>query len=79
MSSDAEALFRKEALEFVARQRGPGELVRVSTGWTSWAYWGLLALVAAGLVASLAIRVDGEPLLHVLVPALGVFIGRVHA
>jgi hypothetical protein len=78
VSSDEEPLFREEALEFVARQRGPGELVRVSTRWTNWAYWGLLALVAAGLVASLVIRVDGEPVLHVLVPALDTLIGRVH-
>ncbi len=66
----SDSLYREEALEYLARQRGPGELLQVSTRWVDVAYWALLVLVAAGAVASLLIRVDGEPLLHVLVPVL---------
>ena len=70
MSSQNNTLFREEAIDFIRRQRGPGELVRVSTAWTERAYWALLVLVAAGLVASLVVRIGGDPLLYVLVPAL---------
>lgn len=82
MSSDhdgTEPLFREQALDFVARQRGPGELVRVSAAWTSTAYWALLALVVAGLVVSLLVRVGDESLLSVLVPALETLMERLHA
>jgi hypothetical protein len=68
--SEPEPLFREEALEYQARQRGPGELLRLSAAWLDWAYWGLLALVAIGLVAGLLLRVGGDPLLFVLVPPL---------
>src|SRR5581483_11928962 len=70
VSSQNNTLFREEAIDFIRRQRGPGELVRVSTAWTERAYWALLVLVAAGLVASLVVRIGGDPLLYVLVPAL---------
>jgi Mg/Co/Ni transporter MgtE len=72
-------LFREEALEFSAAQRGPGELVRVSESWTGRAYWILLALVAAGLTASVLVRFDGEPLLFTLVPALKPLLGPLYA
>jgi len=62
--------YREEALEYLVRQRGPGELLQVSARWMDAAYWGFLVLVAAGVVASLLIQIDGEPLLRVLVPLL---------
>jgi hypothetical protein len=68
--SDPQPLFREEALEHQARQRGPGELVSLSPPWLEWSYWGLLALVAAGLVAGFLVRVGPDPLLFVLVPPL---------
>jgi hypothetical protein len=42
-------LFRREALEFWSRQRGPVGVLRVTASWVRWLYWTLLALVAAGL------------------------------
>lgn len=74
--SDPEPLFREEAVEYQARQRGPGELVRLSAAWLEWAYWGLLALVAAGLVAGLVVRVGGDRLLFVLVPPVKTLVER---
>ena len=67
---DPEQLFRGEALESAQQHRGPGELLRASAAWTERAFWGLLALVVAGLVASLLVRVGDEPLLSLIVPAL---------
>jgi hypothetical protein len=79
MSDEPEQLFREEASEFMARHRGPGELVRVSAAWTERAYWGLLALVAAGLAASLLLKIGEDPLLFVMVPALKTLTERLHA
>jgi hypothetical protein len=67
---DRDALFRTEALEYLARQRGPGELLQVSARWMDAAYWAFVVLVGLGVVAAYLIRLDGEPLLFVLVPAL---------
>jgi hypothetical protein len=77
--SPSENLFRDEALDFVARQRGPGELMRVSSAWTEWAFWSLFALIGVGLAATVVVRIADEPLLYVLVPALRSLIDRVHA
>jgi hypothetical protein len=63
-------LFRAEALDYLAKQRGPGELLQVSAVWMDGAYWAFLLLLAVGAMATLLISVDGEPLLYVLVPAL---------
>ena len=76
--NDPEPLFREEAIEYQARQRGPGELLRLSTAWLDWAYWGLLALVGAGLVAGLLVRVGTDPLLFILVPPLKTLLERLH-
>jgi hypothetical protein len=64
------SVFREEALDYFARQHGPGELLQVAAVWMNAAYWAFLLLVAVGVLATLLIRVDGEPLLSVLVPAL---------
>jgi len=73
------SLFREEALEFLARQRGPGEVLRVSATWTGWAFWALLGLIVVGLVVMLLVHVSGEPLLYVFVPALRTLMERVRA
>jgi len=62
-------VFRTEALAYFADRHGPGELLRVSSVWDGWAFWGLLALVAAGLLATLLVQVNGEPLLYLFVPS----------
>jgi len=78
-ADDPEPLFREEVLDFVARQRGPGELVRMSAAWTDRGYWALLALVAVGVLATLFVRVGDDALLYVLVPGLKTLIERLHA
>ena len=50
--------------------------MRLTSAQLDWAYWGLLALVAAGLAAGLLVRVDGAPLLSVLVPPLKTLVER---
>ena len=60
------ALFREEALDHQARRRGPGSVLRLAPAWSSWAYWALVSLVAAGLLASWLVRVDGQRLLLIL-------------
>jgi hypothetical protein len=69
-ADESDPLFREEALDYLARQRGPGELLQVSAVWMDAAYWAFLLLVAVGILASLLIRVDDQPLLYALVPAL---------
>jgi hypothetical protein len=67
---EPEPLFRQEALDFAAGQRGPGELLRTDARQTDRLYWLLLILVVVGVALSLLIQVDGEPLLFVIAPAL---------
>jgi hypothetical protein len=77
--SRPENLFRDEALDFVARQRGPGELMRVSSAWTEWGFWSLFVLIGVGLAAALLVRISDEPLLYLLAPVLRTVIERLHA
>jgi hypothetical protein len=79
MSHKPEPLFRTEALDFAGRHRGPGELLRGSAGWTETGFWGLLALIAAGLAASLLVRIGDEPVLFVVAPVLKTLLERLHA
>jgi hypothetical protein len=67
MSTEPEPLFREEALEYLARHGGPGELLRVSTHWTTAAFWLLLLLLGVGLILTAVIQIHDEPLFHVLV------------
>jgi hypothetical protein len=76
--SESEPLFREEAYEYLLRGSGPGELLRASVAWTERAYWGLLALIAAGLAATLVVHTGDEPLLFVLVPMLKTLAERLH-
>ena len=53
-----EGLFRPEALEHRARQRGVGDVIRVAPRWTSAAFYLLLVLFASALAGGLAIEID---------------------
>lgn len=56
--SERAPIFRPEALEHRASQRGPGDVVRVAPRWTSWAFYGLIALFVSSLVAASLIEID---------------------
>ncbi len=56
--TDHSSLFRREALEHRARQRGPGDVVRVAPGWTTGAFYLLLLLFAAAVVAGVLVEID---------------------
>ena len=58
-------MFRREALDHYATAAKPESTLDVPR-WSTLCYWALLLLVAAGAVASLVVRVDGERLLTVL-------------
>ncbi|WP_448620840.1 hypothetical protein [Geodermatophilus sp. URMC 65] len=51
-------LFRREALEHHLRPPESGGVLRVGAPWVRWLYWLVLAMVGAGLVVSLTVRVD---------------------
>jgi hypothetical protein len=51
-------LFRREALEFWSRQRGPGPVLRATTAWVRWLYWIVLTLVMAGAALTFFARID---------------------
>jgi hypothetical protein len=50
------SVFRREALEFHASQPGEGGVLRIDPPWTRWSYWTVLALVAAGVIVTIAVR-----------------------
>jgi len=65
-------LFRKEALEYFATQAGPGQLVQATaSARMTLLYRAFLALVGAGVMAAFLIQFDGQPLVFVLLPAIG--------
>jgi hypothetical protein len=41
-----------------ARSKGPGELIRLSPGWTAWAFYLIVALFVASMVALSVVRID---------------------
>ena len=45
------SLFRREALEFQARQP-QGGVLRIDPRWTRWTYWLVLALLVAGVIVT---------------------------
>ena len=51
-------LFRREALDYWSRQRGPGAVLRVTSPWVRWLYWIVLALVVVSLVLTFFTRID---------------------
>ncbi|HEX8086459.1 MAG TPA: hypothetical protein VF529_19380 [Solirubrobacteraceae bacterium] len=62
-----EPLFREEAVEYIRRGRGAGDVVRVAPRWTAVAFWTLLALAIAAVAAAALIDVDRVR----LAPAVG--------
>ena len=54
---DRSAIFRPEAVESRARAQAPGGVVKLGPRWTRWAFWVLLGLVAAALVAGSQIEI----------------------
>jgi len=66
MATDPDALFREEALEYLVRNGGPGDLVRLSTRWTEIAFWLLLVLTAIGVALTLVVQIHDAALLRVL-------------
>lgn len=46
----AARLYRQESLREHADPRAEGDVLRISPAWTRWAYWVLVAFLAAGLV-----------------------------
>jgi hypothetical protein len=53
-----EPLFREEAVEYIRRGRGAGDVVRVAPRWTAIAFWTLLAVAIAAVAATVVIDVD---------------------
>jgi hypothetical protein len=51
-------LFREEAVEFIRRGRGGGDVVRVGPRWTAIAFWALLALAITALAVGALVDVD---------------------
>ncbi|HEY7876341.1 MAG TPA: hypothetical protein VIG64_14595 [Actinomycetota bacterium] len=60
MTSDRESIFRRQALEHHRRGRGPGDPVRLSPLWTTWAFWSLLASLAIVVAASLLVTLGED-------------------
>jgi hypothetical protein len=54
----SEPLFREEAVEFIRRGRGTGDVVRVAPRWTAIAFWTLIVLAVAALATAALIEVD---------------------
>ncbi len=51
------SLFRPQALEHRARQRGPGDLIRIAPRWTTFAFYVLIALFAALVLAGMTFEI----------------------
>ena len=55
--TDPVLIFREEALRSREAAPPPARTPQASSRWIAWAYWALLALVAAGLTAGAVVRV----------------------
>jgi hypothetical protein len=53
-------LFREEALAELRNRSRPGDVLRMAPRGLHWALWGLLALVAIGVAASLIVHVPED-------------------
>lgn len=51
-------IFRPEALEHRATQRGPGDVVRVAPAWTGVAFYVLIVVFAVAVVAAASVEID---------------------
>ena len=54
----SDPLFREEAVEFIRRGRGSGDVVRVGPRWTAIAFWALLAAAVTALAVAMLVDVD---------------------
>jgi hypothetical protein len=71
--------FRAEALRYRTNTQGPGGVVRIAPRWTTWTFYGLVAMVVAMVVASSIIEIeryvtgisvtDGQGRVVALIPA----------
>jgi len=68
--TDPAQIFRTEALRGSAAQLSPSRAAQASPRWIAAAYWALLALLAAGVAASVLIRVGSQPLIVALASGL---------
>ena len=69
--TDPAQIFRTEALRGSAAQLSPSRAAQASSPrWIAAAYWALLALLAAGVAASVLIRVGSQPLIVALASGL---------
>lgn len=57
-SPEETTIFRADALRHRARQRGPGDVVRIAPRWTTSSFYALLTLLAATIVAGSIIQID---------------------
>jgi hypothetical protein len=65
-------LFRTEALEYFATQDGPGQLLQSpASARMTLLYRAFLAFVGTGVMAAFFIHFEGQPLVFVLLPAIG--------
>lgn len=53
-----DTVFRAEALAHRNRSERPGDVIRLSPSWTNWAFYLIICLFIAGLVAASFIRID---------------------
>lgn len=58
MSEYSSKVFRQEALESYQQRGARGEVLRLSSAWTSWAYWLLVAVAGAALIFAAVFRVN---------------------
>ena len=57
-AAEPPGIFRPEALEHRARQRGPGDVIRVAPRWVGIAFYLLVGLFVVALVVGLSIEID---------------------
>lgn len=50
--------FRAEALAHRARSRGPGGLIKLSPGWTNWAFAAVVTVFVGAVVAASVVHID---------------------
>jgi hypothetical protein len=50
--------FRAEAMAHHRREKGPGEPIKLSQGWTTWLFYSILALVLAALITASLVKID---------------------
>jgi len=72
MPAGKDGLFRDEALQHAATRRVEGDLLRLSSGWTDWAYW----LVVSAFINALIFSIFGTVYEYASGPAVVWIAGR---